>query len=140
MMSLLGKMYGRRTYPINLLGITAPIWTMLLDFSTCLVRPLPPAPAAAAPQGCVMSPFLLLLTHDCTPVHGANIIIKVADDTIVSGLIKDNHESAYREEVDPWTTGGTRAPLLMKKTEDSGSSPLLSSPLGYNVINITDHF
>lgn len=46
-----------------------------------------------------MSPFLLLI-HDCRPVHGANIIIKVADDTIVSDLIKDNHESASREEVE----------------------------------------
>lgn len=90
-------MYESCRCPINLLGFTAPICTMLLDFSTCLLRPPPPATAL---QGCVMNPFLLFLTHDCRPVHGANIIIKVADDTIVSGIIKDNHESAYRKKVD----------------------------------------
>uniref|UniRef100_A0A3B3BP10 Reverse transcriptase domain-containing protein n=1 Tax=Oryzias melastigma TaxID=30732 RepID=A0A3B3BP10_ORYME len=53
------------------------------------------------PQGCVMSPFLYsLLTHDCKPVNSSNTIIKFADDTTVIGLIKDNDEAAYREEVD----------------------------------------
>uniref|UniRef100_A0A3B3BMJ4 Reverse transcriptase domain-containing protein n=1 Tax=Oryzias melastigma TaxID=30732 RepID=A0A3B3BMJ4_ORYME len=53
------------------------------------------------PQGCVMSPFLYsLLTHDCKPVNSSNTIIKFADDTTVIGLIKDNEEAAYREEVE----------------------------------------
>lgn len=43
--------------------------------------------------------------HNCRPVHGANIIIKVADDTIVSDLIKDNYESASREEVESLDDG-----------------------------------
>lgn len=41
-----------------------------------------------------------LFTHDCRPEHDANTIIKFADDTTVIRLIKDNDESAYREEVD----------------------------------------
>lgn len=86
---------------MNLLGFIASIWTTLLDLQTCLVSPMPPP---AASQGFVMSPFLLLI-HDCRPVHGANIIIKVADDTIVSDLIKDNHESASREEVESLDDG-----------------------------------
>ncbi|TWW53896.1 hypothetical protein D4764_0015590 [Takifugu flavidus] len=46
-----------------------------------------------------MSPFLYsLFTHDCRALHGSNTIIKFADDTTVIGLIKDNDESAYREE------------------------------------------
>ena len=46
-----------------------------------------------APQGCVLSPLLYsLFTH-------SNTIIKFADDTVVVGLITDNNETAYREEV-----------------------------------------
>uniref|UniRef100_A0A3Q3E0S3 Meis homeobox 2b n=1 Tax=Labrus bergylta TaxID=56723 RepID=A0A3Q3E0S3_9LABR len=52
------------------------------------------------PQGCVLSPFLYsLFTHDCRPVHGSNTIIKFADDTAVIGLISNNDDTAYREEV-----------------------------------------
>jgi hypothetical protein len=31
--------------------------------------------------------------------HNSNTIIKFADDTIVVGLVTDNDETAYREEV-----------------------------------------
>ena len=52
------------------------------------------------PEGCVLSPLLYsLFTFDCTPVHGSNAIVKFADDTTGIGLIRDNDESAYREEV-----------------------------------------
>jgi hypothetical protein len=44
-----------------------------------------------APKGCVLSP--LLYKHD------SNTINKFADDTTVVGLIMDNDETAYREEV-----------------------------------------
>ncbi len=50
-----------------------------------------------APQGCVLSP--LLYTHDCTATHSSNVIAKFADDTMMIGLITDNDETAYREEV-----------------------------------------
>ena len=53
-----------------------------------------------APQGCVLIPFLYsLFTHVCTAMHDSNTIIKFADDTTVVGLITDNDETAYREEV-----------------------------------------
>ena len=52
-----------------------------------------------APQGCVFSPLLYsLFTHDCMARHDSNTIVKFADDTVV-GLITDNNETAYREEV-----------------------------------------
>ena len=40
-----------------------------------------------------------LFTHDCVARHDSNTIIKFADDTTVVGLITDNDETAYREEV-----------------------------------------
>ena len=53
-----------------------------------------------APQGCMLSPLLYsLFTHDCVFMHASNSIIKFADDTTVVGLITNNDEGAYREEV-----------------------------------------
>ena len=40
-----------------------------------------------------------LFTHDYMARHDSNIIIKFADDTTVVGLITDNDETAYRDEV-----------------------------------------
>ena len=48
----------------------------------------------------MLSPFLYtLFTHDCMARHDSNTIIKFADDTTVVGLVTDNNETAYREEV-----------------------------------------
>ncbi|KAL0159965.1 hypothetical protein M9458_043690, partial [Cirrhinus mrigala] len=40
-----------------------------------------------------------LLTHDCTAKFSSNHIFKFADDTTVVGLISNNDETHYREEV-----------------------------------------
>ncbi len=42
-------------------------------------------------------------THDCTATHSSNVIVKFSDDTTVIGLITDNDETAYREEVSTLT-------------------------------------
>ncbi len=56
--------------------------------------------STGAPQGCVLSPLLfMLLTHDCTAKFSSNHIIKFGDDTTVVGLISNNDETHYREEV-----------------------------------------
>ena len=48
----------------------------------------------------MLSPLLYsLFTHNCTSRHESNTIIKFADDTTVVGLITDNDETAYWEEV-----------------------------------------
>lgn len=51
-------------------------------------------------QGCVLSPALYFLyIHDCIPVHLSNIIIKLADNTTVIGLITGGDESAQRDGI-----------------------------------------
>ena len=54
----------------------------------------------AAPLWCVRSPVVKsMFPHDCMARHDSNTIIKFADDTTVVGLITDNDETAYREEI-----------------------------------------
>ncbi len=45
-----------------------------------------------APQGCV--------THDCVSSHISTSIVKFADDTVVLGLISNNDETTYLDEVE----------------------------------------
>jgi hypothetical protein len=48
----------------------------------------------------VLCPLLyFLFTHDCVAKHNSNTIIKFSDDTAVFGLIIENNDTAYREEV-----------------------------------------
>ncbi len=58
-----------------------------------------------APQGCVLSPLLYsLYTHDCVSSHSSTSIIQFADDTVVLGLINNNDETAYLDEVERLTS------------------------------------
>ena len=53
------------------------------------------------PQGCPLSPKLYsIFTFDCKTEVNNNIIVKFADDTTIIGLIHDDNESEYREQVD----------------------------------------
>ncbi len=43
-------------------------------------------------------------THDCVSSHSSTSIIKFADDTVVLGLISNNDETAYLDEVERLTS------------------------------------
>lgn len=61
--------------------------------------------SVGAPQGCVLSPLLYsLYTHDCVSSHSSTSIVKFADDTVVLGLIDNNNETAYLDEVENLTS------------------------------------
>ncbi|KAL0204667.1 hypothetical protein M9458_002685, partial [Cirrhinus mrigala] len=68
---------------LNLLGLNTSLCNWILDFLTGRPHPL----------------LFTLLTHDCTAKFSSNHIIKFADDTTVVGLISNNDEMHYREEV-----------------------------------------
>lgn len=56
--------------------------------------------STGAPQGCVLRPLLYsLYTYDCVATSDSTTIIKFADDTVVVGLISDNDERAYLQEI-----------------------------------------
>ncbi len=55
------------------------------------------------PQHWCSAGLLPVHTHDCTATHSSNVIVKFEDDTAVIGLITDNNETAYREEVSTLT-------------------------------------
>ena len=61
-----------------------------------------------------------LFTHDCMARHDSNTIIKFADDTTVVGLITDNDETAYWEEIRDlavWCKGNNLSLNVIKTKE-----------------------
>ncbi|KAI2668505.1 hypothetical protein H4Q32_005238 [Labeo rohita] len=95
-------------HKLNLLGLNTSLCNWILDFLTGRPQSVRVSRntsstttlSTGAPQCCVLSPLLFtLLTHDCTAKFSSNHIIKFADDTTVVGLISNNDETQYREEV-----------------------------------------
>ncbi|KAI3357423.1 hypothetical protein L3Q82_015858, partial [Scortum barcoo] len=114
---------------LGLLAFSTPLCNWLLDFlterpqsvrvgkNTSSVITL----STGSPQGCVLSPLLfILMTHDCVPRSATNHIVKFADDTTVVGLIRDDNDLAYREEVEQlvrWCEGNNLI-LNVDKTKE----------------------
>ena len=78
------------------LGLPTPTCSWIKDFLTNRPQTVKLGPhlsstrtlSTGSPQGCVLSPLLYsLYTHDCSPAHPENNIVKFADDTTVVGLI-----------------------------------------------------
>ncbi|XP_059846139.1 uncharacterized protein LOC132405391 isoform X1 [Hypanus sabinus] len=59
----------------------------------------PPTLNTGVPQGCVLSPPFTVCKPDSITTHSSNLLIKFANDTTLVGLISNNNEAAYREEV-----------------------------------------
>ncbi len=88
---------------LNLLSPNASLCNWILDFLTGRpqsVRVGRNTSSTTTLSTGVLSPLLFtLLTHDCIAKFSSNHIIKFADDTTVVGLISNNDETHYREEV-----------------------------------------
>ncbi len=95
------------------LGITSSLCDWIQDFLTARPQVVKVGQFTSnsitlnvgAPQGCVLSPLLYsLYTHDCVSSHSSTSIVKFADDTVVLGLINNNDEAAYLDEVERLTS------------------------------------
>ncbi len=97
----------------SLLGLNTSLCDWIQDFLTCRPQVVKMGQFSSnsitlnigAPQGCVLSPLLYsLYTHDCVSSHSSTSIVKFADDTVVLGLISNNDETAYLDEVERLTS------------------------------------
>ncbi len=93
---------------LQTLGLNRSLCSWILDFLTGRNQVVRKGNNTSSPlvlntgalQGCILSPLLYsLYTHDCAATHSSNVIVKFANDTTVIGLITNNDETAYREEV-----------------------------------------
>ncbi|KAI3354371.1 hypothetical protein L3Q82_018898, partial [Scortum barcoo] len=63
------------------------------------------------------SPLFTLFTSDCSAIHSTNTIVKFADDTTIVGLISDNDETHYREEIQHLTQWCSNNNLILNTSK-----------------------
>ncbi len=99
------------TVKLTGLGLNSSLCDWIKDFITCRPQVMKMGQFTSnsitlnigAPHGCVLSPLLYsLYTHDCVSSHSSTSIVKFADDTVVLGLISNNDETAYLDEVETY--------------------------------------
>lgn len=75
------------------LSISSRLIQIIYDFFTNRQQTAPLTTNTGAPQGCMLSPFLYTLyTNDCTTSFSPTIrFLKYADNTVLLGLLTDNH-------------------------------------------------
>ncbi len=111
------------------LGLNTSLWDWIQDFLACRLQVVKMGQFTSnsitlnigAPQGCVLSPLLYsLYTHDCVSSHSSTSIVKYADDTVVLGLISNNDETAYLDEVETYimVPGHQGLSLKVSKTKE----------------------
>ena len=95
-------------HKLKQLSLPNPMCVWLLDFLRCRPQVVKVGDFTSSvcilntgtPQGCVLSPLLYsLFTHDCATQNDYNFMVKFADDTTLEGLITNDNESRYREDV-----------------------------------------
>ncbi len=108
----LSHLENKKSEKLQSLGLNRSLCSWIMDFLTGRSQVVRMGNNTSSPlvlnigalQDCVLSPLLYsLYTHECTATHSSNVIIKFADDTTVIGLITDNDETVYREEVNTMT-------------------------------------
>ncbi len=115
---------------LQTLGLNRSLCSWILDFLTGRSQVVrmgnntssPLILNTGAPQGCVLSPTPVLSVHHTTvqqhtaPMSSSNLL----DDTTVIGLITDNDETAYSEEVSALTKWCQENHLSLNHRQDQG--------------------
>jgi hypothetical protein len=113
------------------LGVPSALTSLLLDFVTNRTQYVSTHTETSgvltlntgAPQGCVLSPVLFVLYTNDMRAHsptGSTTVMKYADDTVIIGLVKDDDESEYRnniKSVSDWCTAN-HLDLNVSKTKE----------------------
>ncbi len=94
---------------ISPVPIAEPLTSELIDtpvFYNLAPRPIKYRVSVPIPNHRAVSwaPCSTLSTHDCVSSHSSTSIVKLADDTVVLGLISNNDETAYLDEVERLTS------------------------------------